>query len=409
MSNNIWDVVIVGGGPAGLSAGIYAARSRLKALLIEKGRPGGQAATTEDMENYPGFGRGSTGPKLTKAMEEHAKDFGVEFMRAVVTDVDLKEEVKKIHTKSGEIIEGKTVILAPGAQPRTLGVKGEGAFRGKGVSYCATCDADFYEGLEVVVVGNGDAAIEEAIYLTKFAEKVTIIVIHDEGILDANKASQEKAFANKKIHFIWNSILEEIKGDGLVESVIIKNLKTGELTEMETQGVFFFVGTVPNTEFLKDKIELNQHGYIITTDKMETSVLGVYAAGDAREKYLRQVVTAAADGAIAAVAAEKYLAEEETFTSQVLKANEETVLVAFWSPMDETSIEAVSLLEKNMVQFDNVKLVKVDIYRNQLIASRYNVEEIPTVLIFKNGENVGRVSGEFIIDDFTNNGWLVKS
>jgi len=392
VTKEIWDILIVGGGPAGLTAGIYGARSKLKTLILEKGRPGGQAATTEEMENYPGFGRGATGPSIMKAMQEHAEDFGVIIEKETAVDLDLDGEIKIVRTKKGKEFYGKTVILCPGANPRSLGIKGEKKFVGKGVSYCATCDADFYEDLDVIVVGNGDAAIEEAIYLTKFAEKVTVIVIHDEGILDANKASQEKAFANPKIHFIWNSVLEEIKGDGIVESVVIKNLKTGEITDMETNGVFFFVGYVPNTEFLRGKIDLNDQGYIIVNEKMETSVPGVYAAGDANQKYLRQVVTAAADGAIAAFAADKYLAEEENFKMQVLNA-QGTVLVAFWSPQKEESIEAVSLLEQNVNQLANTKLVKIDLYRNHLVANRYNVESIPAVLVFENGEVINRLKG----------------
>jgi len=392
VTKEIWDILIVGGGPAGLTAGIYGARSKLKTLILEKGRPGGQAATTEEMENYPGFGRGATGPGIMKAMQEHAEDFGVIIEKETAVDLDLDGEIKIVRTKKGKEFYGKTVILCPGANPRSLGIKGEKKFVGKGVSYCATCDADFYEDLDVIVVGNGDAAIEEAIYLTKFAEKVTVIVIHDEGILDANKASQEKAFANPKIHFIWNSVLEEIKGDGIVESVVIKNLKTGEITDMETNGVFFFVGYVPNTEFLRGKIDLNDQGYIIVNEKMETSVPGVYAAGDANQKYLRQVVTAAADGAIAAFAADKYLAEEENFKMQVLNA-QGTVLVAFWSPQKEESIEAVSLLEQNVNQLANTKLVKIDLYRNHLVANRYNVESIPALLVFENGEVINRLKG----------------
>ncbi len=398
MAKEIWDIIIVGGGPAGMAAGIYGARSKLKTLVLEKGRPGGQAATTEEMENYPGFGRGTTGPKITGAMKEHAEEFGVIFERALVTDLDLESEIKVIRTKNGEEYYSKAVILAPGANPRSLGVKGEKELIGKGVSFCATCDAEFFEELDVVVVGNGDAAIEESIYLTKFAEKVTIIVIHDEGILDANKASQEKAFANPKIHFIWNSVLEEIKGDGLVESVVIKNLKTGELTELETNGVFFFVGYVPNTEFLKGKIKLNEQGYIIVNERMETSVPGVYAAGDATEKYLRQVVTAVSDGAIAAFAADKYLAEEEYFRTEVLES-EVPVLVAFWSPQNEKSIETISFIEQNMDKLDNAKFVKIDIYRNQIVAGRYKVEEIPTILVFKNGQVINRIIGELSISE----------
>jgi thioredoxin reductase (NADPH) len=236
-------------------------------------------------------------------------------------------------------------------------------------------------------------------YLTKFAESVTIIVIHDEGILDCNKASAERAFANPKIKWVWNSVLEEIKGDGLVESVMIKNIKTGELSEMETNGVFFFVGTVPKTEMLKGKLELNPQGYIITNEQMETSVPGVYGVGDARVKYLRQVITAAADGAVAAVAAEKYLAEEEGFRERVLDVKE-PVMVAFWAPQSEESIAVISRLEKVAEETNGaVKLVKIDTYRNQRVAKRYGVETIPSVVFFKAGEAAAKLSGGFSMED----------
>ncbi|MGI6066390.1 MAG: thioredoxin-disulfide reductase [Bacillota bacterium] len=397
--SEIYDLLIVGGGPAGLAAGIYGSRSRLKTAILQKGKPGGQAATTSDLENYPGFSRGTTGPQLMGHMAKHAESFGTEILSEIVVDMELDGDIKKLKGKSGKEYQAKTVILAPGAQPRSLNIKGEHAFRGKGVSYCATCDADFFEELDIVVVGNGDAAIEEAMYLTKFAETVTIIVIHDEGILDCNKASAELAFANPKIKWVWNSVLHEIKGDGLVESVMIKNIKTGELSEMQTNGVFFFVGTVPNTEILKGKVDLNEHGYIITNNLMETSVSGVYAAGDAREKYLRQVITAASDGAIAAVAAEKYLAEEEGFKERVLNAKE-PLMVVFWAPQNEESIAAVSTLEKIVgTKEGNVKLVKIDTYRNQRVAKRYDVSVIPSVLFFQNGKLLDKIYGVFNEND----------
>ncbi|MDD2497714.1 MAG: thioredoxin-disulfide reductase [Desulfitobacteriaceae bacterium] len=389
----IFDIVIVGGGPGGLAAGIYGSRSRLKTIILTKGKPGGQASTTQELENYPGFSRGTTGPALMEAMVDHAKSFGTEIVREEVVDLEVEGETKLIKTKSGNEYLAKTVVLAPGAEPRSLNIKGEHGFRGKGVSYCATCDADFFEDLDVVVVGNGDAAVEEAMYLTKFAETVTIIVIHDEGILDCNKASAERAFANPKIKWIWNSVLEEIKGDGLVERVVVKNIKSGELFEMETNGVFFFVGTVPKTEMLKGKIDLNDQGYIITNEEMETSVPGVYAVGDARVKYLRQVVTAAADGAVAAVAAEKYLAEEEGFKERVLNAKE-PVMVTFWSPQNESSILAISQLEQVVDEYGGaVKLVKIDTYRNQRVAKRYGVKTIPSVMFFHGGEILDLVTG----------------
>ena len=390
---NIYDMLVIGGGPGGLSAGIYGSRSRLKTAVIEKGRSGGQAATTEELENYPGFFEGSKGPELMEKFTAHARYFGTEIIRGNIVDLELDGEVKKVVTSNGDQYFGRTVVLAPGSEPRTLHIRGEGRLRGKGVSYCATCDADFFEDLEVAVVGNGDAAIEEAIYLTRFAREVSVIVIHDEGKLDCNKASAEMAFKNQKLKWIWNSVVEEILGDELVEKIIIKNIKSGELFEKKTDGVFFFVGTVPKTEFLADIVELDEQGYIITNDLMETNIAGVYAVGDAREKYLRQVITAASDGAIAAVAAEKYLAEMESFREQVLEQNG-LVALLFWAPQVEESIAAINKLEA-AVQGSFIKIAKLDTYRSRKIAGLYNVKIIPTLLLFRNGVVYGRLEGEF--------------
>ena len=305
--SDIYDILIIGGGPGGMTAGIYGSRARLKTAVLEKGRAGGQAATTMEMENYPGFFRHTSGPGVMDEFKAHAEHFGTVFHKGVADKLDLIGEIKSVTTKTGETYQARSIVLAPGAEPRTLGIKGEGKLRGKGVSYCATCDADFFEELDVVVVGNGDAAIEEAMYLTKFAESVTVIVIHDEGVLDCNKKSAEKALAHPKLRWVWNSVLDEVIGDELVEGVVVKNLKTGELSNLETNGVFVFIGTMPKTEFLQGTITLDKWGYIPTNEKMETDIPGVYAVGDARAKYLRQVITAAADGAIAACTAEKFL------------------------------------------------------------------------------------------------------
>ena len=386
---DIWDIIIVGGGPAGLSAAIYAARSKLKTLLIEKAKSGGQAATTEEMENYPGFAKGTTGPGLMQAFTDHAKHFGVEMIRNEVVSINAAEKIVRL--KDASELKARTLILAPGCVPRTLGVKGEIAFRGKGVSYCSTCDADFFTDLDIVVVGNGDAAVEEGNHLTKFANSVTISVIHDEGVLDAAPVLQERAFKNPKIKFIWNSTIAEIKGEGLVESVVVKNIKTGGLTEMETNGVFIYVGSVPQTGFLKSSVDLDPAGYIKTDDRMETSVEGVFAVGDARIKYLRQVVTAAADGAIAAVAAEKYITEEEGFKNFVL-GEARPVVVVFWTPMEEVCINTMPIIEETIVPYnDRVKLWKMDTYRNQRIASRFGIKNNPAILFFSGGELKSRL------------------
>lgn len=304
--SKIYDVAIIGGGPAGLAAGLYASRAKMSAVIIERGKWGGQAATTEELENYPGSIEHPTGPKLMERMRSQAEAFGTEFVKDDVTGLDLSGKTKLLKLGKGEI-NARTIIIATGAQPMLLGAPGELEFRGKGVSYCATCDADFFTELEVVVVGGGDAAVEEAIYLTKFADKVTIV--HRRNEFRAAKSIIEKAEANDKINVIWDTVVEEIYGDGIVEGVKLKNVKTGETTDFRTDGVFVFVGTKPISELFKGIVDMNEKGYIIADEDMRTSVEGVYAAGDVRVKSLRQVITAAADGAIAAVTAEKYIAE----------------------------------------------------------------------------------------------------
>ncbi|HOL18410.1 MAG TPA: thioredoxin-disulfide reductase [Bacillota bacterium] len=302
----LYDLIIIGGGPAGLTAGLYASRAKLKTLLIEKNLAGGQIATTDLVENYPGFSGGS-GQELTKIMEEQARKFGTEFLAARVTAVQLPEREKVISTTQGQF-RARAVILATGAAPRRLDVPGEAEFIGRGVSFCATCDGAFYEDLPVMVVGGGDAAVEEAVYLTRFAEKVYLV--HRRDALRATAVVQEKAFANKKIEFVWDSVVKEIQGDELLERVLVRNVKSGLEKEIAVNGVFVYIGFLPNTAFLEGQVKLSDSGYIITDDCMATSVPGVFAAGDCRQKLLRQVVTAAGDGATAAFAAEKYLEEQ---------------------------------------------------------------------------------------------------
>lgn len=303
--SKIYDVIIIGGGPAGLSAGLYASRSKMSAIIVEKAKWGGQAGTTEELENYPGSIEMPTGPKLMERMKSQAEAFGTELVKDDVVGFDVTGKVKVVKLGSGKEISGKTIIVASGAQPVVLGVPGETELRGKGVSYCATCDADFFTELEVVVVGGGDAAVEESIYLTKFAEKVTIVHRRDE--FRAAKSIVEKAMADEKINIIWDSVVDEIYGDGIVEGVKIRNVKTNEVTDFRTDGVFMFVGTKPISDFAKGVVEMDAKGYIIADEEMRTSVEGIFAAGDVRVKSLRQVITAAADGAIAAVNAEKYI------------------------------------------------------------------------------------------------------
>ncbi len=310
--SEMYDVIIIGAGPAGLAAGLYAGRACLKTLIIEKGEDGGQIAQTDSIENYPGqVLEGENGITLTERMTKQCEMFGCERVRDTVKKLDLENEIKTIKCRKGEY-QAKTVIIATGANPRPIGCKGEGLFKGVGVSYCATCDANFFKDLEVFVVGGGDAAVEEAIYLTKFARKVSVIHRRDE--LRAAKSIQQKAFKNEKMHFIWDSVVEELDGDGVLQKMVVRNVKTGELTTYEADpaegrfGVFGFIGRIPNSKILAGTgLELNEAGYIPTDDEMRTNLPGVFAAGDIRVKTLRQVVTAAADGAIAAVQAEKYI------------------------------------------------------------------------------------------------------
>jgi len=308
--SKVYDLIILGAGPAGLSAGLYGGRARLDTLVIEKSKDGGQIATTDDIENYPGIVHGESGPSLIAKMTEQVKQFGAERVSDNITKVELKGDVKKLYGDKGEY-QGKTVILATGAVPRLLGVPGEKEYTGKGVSYCATCDAAFFEDFEVYVVGAGDSAVEEAMFITRFARKVTLLVRGSE--LTAAKSIQQKAFKNEKLDFIWNTAVTEIKGeDGIMSSIVIENLETKEKKEIFADeedgvfGLFVFIGFIPSTELFDGQIEMDR-GYIIGDEDMKTNIDGVYVAGDCRVKKLRQVVTACADGAIAATSVEKYL------------------------------------------------------------------------------------------------------
>ena len=302
------DLVIVGAGPAGLTAGLYAARAAIDTVLIEREMPGGQAATTEQIENYPGFPGGISGSELSIKMAEQVKEFGCEIVYSDVENIEREENAFRIKHLNGEII-AKSVIVATGAKPILLGIKGEQEFHGRGVSYCATCDGAFFRDKKVAVIGGGNAAVEEAIFLTKFASKVYLI--HRRDKLRAAKIAQKKAFDNPKIEFVWNSVLEEIKGNQTVEKVIIKNVKTGESSELSVDGVFVFIGTQANSDLLKGLVDLDERGYVIAGEDTVTKVPGLYVAGDLRKKPMKQVVTAAADGAVAAMQAERYLAENK--------------------------------------------------------------------------------------------------
>jgi len=303
-----YEVIIIGGGPAGLTAGIYTSRARLHTLLVESALSGGQMTTTEMVENYPGFPQGVTGDELSRLMEEQAKKFGMGIVTQEIIKVSIEEDMKVIQTHESTY-RCEALIICTGTEYRKLGVPGEKEFAGKGVSYCATCDGAFFQDNKIVVVGGGDSALTEALFLTKFVKELTII--HRRDALRGTKIYQERVLTNPKIKFLWNSIVQEIKGDMIVHSILVKNVKTGEIKEFETDGAFLFVGLAPRTQFLKGIVQMDGGGYILTNEDCETSEKGIFAAGDCRKKLLRQITTAVGEGATAAFAAQKYLEEKE--------------------------------------------------------------------------------------------------
>ena len=299
----VYDVIIVGAGPAGLTAAVYTSRANMSTLILERGQPGGQMMNTEEVENYPGFDHIS-GPDLSVKMFEHAQKFGAKYAYGHVTKIEDGDPYKTVHA-GDKTYRAAAVIVATGTQYRKLGVPGEDKFTGRGVSWCAVCDGAFFRDKELVVVGGGDSAVEEAGFLTKFAKKVTIV--HRRDKLRAQPILQQRAFANPKIEFIWNHTVEEIVGDDKVTGVILKNTQTGEKQQFPCDGVFIYIGMDPITDMVKDLGILNENGYIVTDEEMKTKVEGIFAAGDVREKTLRQIVTATGDGSQAAMSAQHYV------------------------------------------------------------------------------------------------------
>lgn len=300
----VYDVVILGGGPGGMTAAIYACRAGWDTVIIEMGAPGGQASTTEIIENYPGFPEGISGPDLMAKFYEQANRFGCRFMTAQALGVKEEGLLKTVETNQGAI-KGKALIIATGSQSRELGVTGEKRFRGRGVSYCATCDGFFFRGKKVAVVGGGDSAVKEALYLAHLAQEV--IIIHRRDTFRAAKILADKVKAISNVKVMWDTVVDEIKGVNKLETLRVHNVKTQESREIEADGVFLYVGTQPNTEFLSAAFQRNTQGYLMTNEKLETSIPGVFAIGDCRDKVSRQVAAAVGDGALVLTALDEYL------------------------------------------------------------------------------------------------------
>ena len=378
------ELVIIGAGPAGLAAAVYGRRAGLDTLILEKGIPGGQINITDEIENWPGTIH-STGSELGETFRKHAEHFKAEFRDCTVQKIDLRDGGKFVVTDKGEI-EAEAIILATGASFRKLGCPGEAEFTGAGVSYCAVCDAAFFEGETIAVVGGGNVAVEEAGYLTRFADKVYIIHRRDEW--RADRLAIEQALANPKIVPVWNSVVESIEGEGVVEKLVLKNVKTGEVSDLPVAGCFVFVGTEPNVAYLQPEnsvVKQTRGGWIDTNDKMETSVEGVFAAGDIRDKYLRQVVTAAGDGAVAAMAAYAYITEQLHLRSVLIDPEE--VVALFTSSIDQGQVQLQVAAEK-FAKESGKKIAFIDGYRNGKMVETLGIAQLPTIVALRPGAMV---------------------
>ncbi len=310
MNNNFYDIIIIGGGPAGLTSGLYASRARLSTLLLERMALGGQVNSSEMIENYPGLDKSISGFQLAQNLEKQAKGFGLTAKMGTADELSLRDDHTKVIKTNGRELLCKALIIATGSEPNKLAIEREEQLTGRGVSYCATCDGPLYKDKEVAVVGGGDAAVEEALFLCRFAKKVHII--HRRDQLRAIKILQERIVTTENAHLIWNTVVDKIEGDKSVESLLLRNVKDNKNSSLKVDGIFIYVGLKPNTGWLKNVLPLHEQGFIETNDRMETTLPGVFAAGDVRHKLLRQIATAVGDGSTAAFAAEKYLESIKT-------------------------------------------------------------------------------------------------
>jgi len=381
-----YDVVVIGGGPGGMTAALYAGRARLKTLLIEKSLIGGMATYTSEIENYPGFPEPVDGIELMKHFDKQFRRFGVDVkltnVRSVMVDCD-----DKIVTTFRTDYYAKAVVIATGNKPRLTGAMNEDQFlNDKGISFCATCDAARNTGKKIMVIGSGDAAIEEGMFLTKFASEVIVSVLHDEGTMDANKVAQEKAMANPKMKFVWNTVVNSFEGGDMLKTVVLKNIKTGELLPFDVDTCFLFIGYVPNTQIFEGLIEMNKRGYINTNEVMETNVPGIYAAGDCRDKMLRQVATAVGDGAIAGFMAEKMVEELEYVQKEIFEAKG-LIMAYVYNAVEAPDREYLARIEQEQKNYEGkIQLRRIDIYKSDRIACRLEYTKAPSLIFMKEGK-----------------------
>ncbi|MDC7222044.1 MAG: FAD-dependent oxidoreductase [Spirochaetales bacterium] len=395
-----YDVVIIGGGAAGLTAGIYCGRARLKTIIIEKSLVGGLATYTNEIENYPGFPEGTTGLGLMELFQKQAKKFGVKFKGTDVKSVELEGEIKTVETFR-TTYKAKTVIIASGGRPRITGADREEEFLyDKGISFCATCDAAANTGKKVMIIGSGDAAIEEGMFLTKFADKVYVSVIHEEGKMDCNEIAKAEALDNPKMEFIWNSVVKRFEGSEHLEKVVLKDLKSDDEIPIVVPTCFEFIGYIPNTEIFKGQIDLTERGYVLTNENKETNIEGVFAVGDVTEKFLKQVSTAVGDGAVAGVGAERYIAESEMVKTQILA--KEGIVFAY-DASDGKSHEMLKDIEtiEEMAK-GKFSVTRVDVYKSKGISNRLGIHEFPKLAIIKNGKVHAILNEEFSYNEVVN-------
>ena len=387
-----YDVVIVGGGPGGMTAALYAGRARLKTLLIEKSLIGGMATYTSEVENYPGFPEPIDGIALMKSFDKQFRRFGVAVKLTDVQEIRVDCCTRTVSTFRTDYI-AKTVVIATGNKPRLTGARNEEKFlNDKGISFCATCDAARNTGKRIMVIGSGDAAIEEGTFLTKFASEVIVSVIHDEGIMDANKVAQEKALANPKMKFMWNTVVESFEGEDELKQVVLKNIKTGELIPMDVDTCFLFIGYVPNTKMFEGLIDMTSRGYIKTNEDMETSCTGIFAVGDCRDKTLRQIATAVGDGAIAGFMAEKYVEELDYVQKEIFEAKGLTMAFVY-NAIEAVDREFLGRVEKVQIQHkDKIGLRRIDIYKSDRIACRLDYSKTPSLIFMKDGKVIENVT-----------------